>query len=653
MEKLINFNKSFENATNLHKQGKINEALEIYFKLQKEDNNNSQLLFQIGNAHLQKGNIELSINFYRKVYEIDKNHFNNLNNLGGALATTGKYDEAIVIFKKILNIKPEYSDAYSNIGNCYLFLKKHKSAIEYFNKALEYNKKNFFAFNGLGSVFKELDDDDQAALNYKEAIKIKPDYLIAYDNLGSSLSAQDKLIEARQVFNKMLELDPNYKYVLGRLVHTKMILSDWSNFNKNNSDLIKLLNEDRRAINPFAILGLIDSPEYHKKCSEIFVSDKFKDKELGIKKYPKKKTEKIKIGYFSPDFRNHPMLFLMMDTFKYHDKSKFEVYAFSFGPEAKGEFYDEVKSFFTKFINVRNLSDTDLIQLSRQMKIDIAIDLCAYTAYSRAKIFSSRVAPIQINYLGYPGTMGAKFMDVIIADNIVIPERDRKFYTERVVNLPNCYQACPKNLPMSEKKFSRSDVGLPEEKIVFCNFNANFKNTPDMFSAWTNIMKKVPNSVLWLLKTKEKIGMENIWDEAEKRGIDRNRVIFAEFMDREFHLRRYELADLFLDSFPYNAHTTSSDAIRMGLPILTLKGKSFASRVSASILNQVNLNELVTNTISEFEEKAITLGNNRIKLKEIRETIKKNIPHSKLFDSLTFTKDLEKIYQELINEKKN
>ena len=206
---------------------------------------------------------------------------------------------------------------------------------------------------------------------------------------------------------------------------------------------------------------------------------------------------------------------------------------------------------------------------------------------------------------------------------------------------------------MSEKKFSRGDVGLPEEAIVFCNFNANFKNTPYMFSAWTNIIKKVPNSVLWLLKTKEKIGMENICDEAEKAGIDRNRIIFAEFMDREFHLRRYELADLFLDSFPYNAHTTSSDAIRMGLPILTLKGKSFASRVSASILNQVNLNELVTNTIGEFEEKAITLGNNRIKLKEIRETIKKNIPHSKLFDSLTFTKDLEKIYQELINEKQN
>ena len=272
------------------------------------------------------------------------------------------------------------------------------------------------------------------------------------------------------------------------------------------------------------------------------------------------------------------MLFLMMDTFKYHDKSKFEVYAFSFGPEAKGEIYEEVKGFFTKFINVRNYSDTDLIQLSRQMKVDIAIDLCAYTEYSRAKIFSSRVAPIQINYLGYPGTMGAKFMDVIIADNIIIPVSDRKFYTEQVVNLPNCYQACPKNLSISEKKFSRSDVGLPKEKIVFCNFNANFKNTPDMFSAWTNIMKKVPNSVLWLLTTKEKIGMENIWDEAEKRGIDRNRIIFAEFMDREFHLRRYELADLFLDSFPYNAHTTSSDAIRMGLPILTLKGKSFASR---------------------------------------------------------------------------
>ncbi len=651
MEKLKNFNKSFESATNLHKKGKINEALDIYLELQKEDNNNSQLLFQIGNAYLQKGSIELSIDFYRKVNEIDKNHFNNLNNLGGALATIGKYAEAIDVFKQTLNIKPGYSDAYSNIGNCYLYLKKIQRAIEYFNEALKHNKENFFAYNGLGSVYKEMNKDNESVYFYEQAVKVKPDYVIAYDNLGASLSATDKLKEAKKVFEKILELDPNYKYIIGKLIFTKMMLYDWGNLDHGKNNLIELLNKKKRAINPFPLLSLIDNPEHHKNCAEIFVSDKYKDPELKIKKYLKKKSDKIRIGYFSPDFRNHPMLFLMMDVFKYHDKSKFDVYAFSFGPEAKGEIYDTVKGFFTEFINVRNISDMDLIKLSRDMKIDIAIDLCAYTAYNRASIFNSRLAPIQINYLGYPGTMGANFIDIIIADNIIIPEADKKYYTERVVNLPNCYQACPKNLPMSDKKFSRRELGLPEDAVVFCNFNANFKNTPDMFTAWTNIMKKVPNSILWIMETKDEMGTINILNEAKKRNIEKNRIIFAKSMDREFHLKRYELADLFLDSFPYNAHTTSSDAIRMGVPILTLKGKSFASRVSASILNQVNMNELVTNSIEEFQEKAIALGNDKNKLKEIKETIKKNVPHSKLFDSLTFTKDLEKIYQQLINEK--
>tara|TARA_B100001173_G_scaffold172971_1_gene149389 strand:+ start:34 stop:1995 length:1962 start_codon:yes stop_codon:yes gene_type:complete len=651
LEKLNDINKSFEYAIDIHKKGKVYEALKIYLELQKQKKNDPRLLFQIGNAYLQTGNIDLSIDFYKKVIEIDKNHFNSFNNLGGALATIGRYNDAIDVFEKTLNIKPDYSDAYNNIANCYLHLKKHQDAIEYFNKALEFNKENSFAYNGLGSVYKELNKDNEAVEYYKNAIKIKPDYLIAYDNLGGSLSAIDKLVEAIQVFNKMLELDPNYKYIIGKSIHTKMMLYDWNELNKNINYLVKLLEKKKRAINPFLILSLIDNPEQHKNCSEIFVSDKFKSPEKKIKKYLKKEKDKIKIGYFSPDFRNHPILFLMMDVFKYHDKSKFEVYAFSFGPEATGEIHQTVKGFFTKFINVRNFSDNDLIKLSRDMKIDIAIDLCAYTSLNRASIFNSRVAPIQINYLGYPGTMGANFMDIIIADNIIIPEADKKYYTEKVVNLPNCYQPSPKNVPMSEKEFNRKELGLPEDAIVFCNFNGSFKNTPDIFTAWTNIMKKVPNSVLWIMETKDKIGSLNILKEAEKRKIEKDRIIFAKSMDRELHLKRYQLADLFLDSFPYNAHTTSNDAIRMGVPILTLKGKSFASRVSASILNQVNMNELVTNSVEEFEEKAITLGNDKNRLREIKETLKKNIPNSKLFDSFTFTKDLEKIYKQLINEK--
>ena len=263
------FNKSFENATSLHKQGKINEALEIYLELQKEDNNNSQLLFQIGNAYLQKGSVELSINFYRKVSEIDKDHFNNLNNLGGALATIGKYAEAIDVFKKTLNIKPDYSDAYSNIGNCYLYIKNHKNSIENFKKAIDLNKENSFAFNGLGSVYKELDDNDNAIINYKKAVKIKPDYFIAYYNLGTTLSTIRNFEEAKQAFERVLELKPDHNYTIGKLIHTNMMLSDWTNLDTNLNNMISSINAKKKVIDPFPVLSLIDDPLYNEAIKSI------------------------------------------------------------------------------------------------------------------------------------------------------------------------------------------------------------------------------------------------------------------------------------------------------------------------------------------------------------------------------------------------
>ncbi len=647
-----NFNKSFENAINLHKQGKINEALEIYLELQKEDNNNSQLLFQIGNAYLQKGSVELSIGFYRKVSEIDKNHFNNLNNLGGALATVGKYNDAIDVFKKTLNIKPDYSDAYSNIGNCYLYIKDHKNSIENFKKAIDLNTGNSFAFNGLGSVYKELDDNDNAIINYKEAVKIKPDYFIAYYNLGTTLSTIRNFEEAKEAFEKVLELKPDHNYTIGKLIHTKMMLSDWANLDTNLNNMISSINAKKRIIDPFPVLSLIDDPLIHKINADIFVDYKFNT--LSFRKmesYPRK--EKIKIGYFSPDFREHPTLYLMMDVFNLHDTSKFDVYALSFGPRGKGDAYEKSKGLFKEFFDVKNMTDEEIINLCKEIGIEIAIDLCGYTSWNKASIFYRRVAPIQINYLGYAGTMGGSFMDYIIADKILIPDSHKKFFAEKVIHMPNCYQANPKSLKISNKKLNKTDFGLPENEIIFCNFNASYKITPKMFTAWTNIMKKVPNSVLWLMGTKENSSSENIWREGEKRNIDRKRIIFTKYMESEDHLNRLKLVDIFLDTFPYNAHTTSSDAIRMGIPIVTLIGKSFASRVSASILNQVNMSQLVVNNIEDFEKVAIELATKKDRLKDIKNEIKKNIQDSKLFDSLTFTKSLEKIYQDLIYEKKD
>jgi len=338
-----------------------------------------------------------------------------------------------------------------------------------------------------------------------------------------------------------------------------------------------------------------------------------------------------------------------MDIFKNHNKSKFDIYAFSFGPE-KDEMTEEVKNYFTKFIDIRKKSDEEVAKLCREIGVDIAIDLCGYTAWNRAEIFSYHAAPIQINYLGYPGTMGAEFIDYIIADKIIIPDQDKINYSEKVIYLPNCYQPNIKNKNVSKKDFKRIDFGLPNKSFIFCNFNSNHKITPEIFDLWMNILKKIPNSVLWLLKSNT-LASKNLWKEAKKRNIEKNRIIFAEHLPKDEHLERIKLADLFLDTFPYNAHTTASDAIRMGIPIITLMGKSFASRVSASILNQVNLKELVTTNKDDFQNLAIKLAKDKKKMKKVKDDLKISLSKSTLFDSVKFTKDIENLFLKLINEK--
>ena len=645
-----NLDKSLDYAIELHKKGHIKEALSLYLEIYVEQNENSKLLFHIGNAYLQTKRFDLAIEYYEKTISIDQNHFNAYNNLGGTLSTLGRYKEAIEIYKKTLKIKPDFSDAYNNLGGCYHNLNQYEDSIINYNKAIKLNPDNFGAYNNLGSAYKEINQNENAINNYNKAIQIKPDYYVAYNNLGN-LFQEIKLYEdAIKNYEKVIELKSNYKYVIGKLLHTRMRVSDWYKFDEHLNSLINSLNENNKTINPFPLLSLIDNPSYHKINTEIYVKDNF----IAPKKEQIKnkiiKTEKIKLGYFSPDFRNHPILHLTKEIFKFHNKSKFDVYAFSFGPKDNDNELDKVKGFFTKFIDIRNMSDQEVADLSRKIGINIAIDLCGFTAWNRAGIFYFRAAPIQINYLGYPGTMGANFIDYIIADKTVIPENEKINYSEKVVYLPNCYQPNTKIDIITKKQFSRIDFNLPEDGIVFCNFNSSYKITPNIFDVWINILENVPKSVLWLLKSND-TSSENIWKAAEKRNIDRNKIIFAERLPHDAHLKRIELADIFLDTFPYNAHTTASDTIRMGVPIIALMGKSFASRVSASILNQVNMKELITTNTEDFQNLAISIANNKNKLKKIKDDLNNSLSNSSLFDSVGFTKDLETLYQKLIDEK--
>jgi predicted O-linked N-acetylglucosamine transferase (SPINDLY family) len=363
-------------------------------------------------------------------------------------------------------------------------------------------------------------------------------------------------------------------------------------------------------------------------------------------------VKKIRLGYFSADFHNHATTHLMAEFFELHDKKQFKLFAFSFGPQVQDSHRDRIKRSFNEFLEVGHLSDFEISQLSKQKNIHIAIDLKGYTKDSRPNIFSYRAAPIQVNYLGYPGSMMNKSIDYIIADKVLIPETNQKYFCEKIIYLPHCYQVNDSRKFISEKKFSRKEFDLPEDAFVFCCFNNNYKILPETFESWMRILKKVDGSVLWLLEDNE-WARGNLKKEAENFDIDPSRLIFAKRMPLEDHLARHQLADLFLDTSPVNAHTTASDALWAGLPILTLIGNTFAGRVCSSLLMAIDLADLITESREDYENLAIELATDPLRLNSIRERLKQNRTSSPLFNSSLTTKQIEKAFQKILQRSLN
>ena len=647
---MVNFEKKFEESFNLHKQGKIKEALEIYLKILPEQKNNSKLNYLIGVIYLQSKNFELAVNFFEKTINLDKNNLGAYNNLGASLQQLRRFEQAVKVYEKVLSFKPDFTDALNNLATCFANLKKYDQAISYFEKILKINKNNSVVYNNLGNIYKELKQHKKSIENYNKALEINPNYHLTYLNLGDTLIELKDYNGALINYKNLIKLSPKHHFIEGKILHTKMQICNWENYENDLKNLFQSLEKHEKIIDPFSIISITEKVDHQKRASEIFSNYKF-PKQLENKINSDKNNLKTRLGYFSPDFCDHPVLHLIFDVFKNHNKNKFEIFAFSFGPRKKDEMTEQVKKYFNEFIDINDKSDEEVAMLSRKMGIDIAIDLCGFTNFNRAGIFSHRAAPLQVNFLGYPSTMGSTFIDYLIADRIVIPENQKLNYSENIAYLPNCYQPNMAVKNISKTKITRNEEGLPADAFVFCNFNSNYKITPEIFKVWMNILKNVSNSVLWLLETNNE-SSKNIIKEAKKNNINENRIIFAKHLPNKDHLKRIELADIFLDTFPYSAHTTASDFVRVGIPLITLKGESFASRVAASILNQVNLNELVTKNKNEYQKLAISIGTNNEKLKNLKEKLKGSTSDSNLFNSVLYTKHLEDLFINLSKKNK-
>ena len=673
--------RDFQNDLNfayqLHNTGQIAQAIEIYSALLRIEPKNAYVLLLAGTAYCQLGKHLEGLPFMQNASLAEPNNPFILYNLGRVLADLNRFRESRSAFEKAITTQPDFAEAYSNLGNVLSDLKlldealschqkalalnpnqpefhnnfgstlkhlgKFEDSLIAFESAIAINPEYAEAWSNRGAVFQELKMFDEALASCDRAIAINPEYAEAWSNRGAVFQELKMFDEALASCDRAMAIDHDVDFLRGARLHAQMHTCNWTDFNSRLDNLVDEVGKGAKASTPFSLIALIDSPEIHKIASEIHIKNKFSTLGNSPEFSAPNIHSKIKVGYFSADFHDHATMHLMAELFEKHDKDRFEFVAFSFGPVTNDPWQLRAKNTFDKFIECHGQSDAEVAATSRNLGIDIAVDLKGFTQDSRTGIFAARAAPIQVNFIGYPGTMGANYIDYLIGDQTLIPEQSRDFYTEKIAYLPNCYQPNCRSREISSKPISRSDFGLPESGVVFSSFNNNYKITPEVFASWVRILKAVEGSVLWLLASNS-TAEDNLKKHSLKGGIDPDRIVFAQRLPIEEHLNRIRLADLMLDAFPYGAHTTCSDALRMGLPVVTLQGDSFASRVAASLLRTVGLPELAADSHTSYENLAIELANNPEKLARIRVRLTDGIKSSPLFDPDLFARNLESLY---------
>ena len=631
-------------SATLIKLGKFDEALKITVKALEKNPFDELSLLNLGILSEKKSDSETALIAYERAISISPQYAEAYNNRGNLLRELTQFHSGLINFNHAINLKYNFAEAHTNCGNLLRELDSLDEALLCHDKAINIDRNYAEAHSNRGLVLHKLNRLFDAILSYDKAIEIDPSFAEAYSNRGSIFSELKQFDNAYSDFKQAITLNADINFICGALVHTKMHLCNWENFEIDLENLLSKIHKNLKIIASLPLIALIDAPILHKKVSEIWSKTKHPSiQSLGsIEKLNKRK--RIKIAYFSPDFRNHPVAQWISELFELHDRTRFEIIGVYFGPKSNDDYHNRISKSFDTFLDISDMSDPLAAKFCREIQIDIAIDLAGYTNYSRTNIFAYRVAPVQINYIGFPSTMGAEYIDYIIADEILIPKHSQNFYTEKIVYLPFTFKPTDTKFEISDKVFTREMFSLPANSFVFCCFNNNYKILPTTFDSWMRILGFVEHSVLWLAELNI-TAKNNLYKEAESRGINPNRLIFSPRLDKlADHIARLKLADLFLDTFTYNAHTTASDALWAGLPILTCLGESFASRVAASLLSAIQLPELISITSQEYENKAVDLAKNPEKLKALKDKLNNNIHTTPLFDMPRFTKYLETAY---------
>jgi len=667
-------------AVSLHQSGRLDKAISIYRRLVARFPDHPRLLFLLGSAESQRGNPAESVRLLEQSLRLDPLNADGYNNLGLALQGLARVEEALQNFQRAIVLKPASPEAFINKGLLLREQGRLQEALESLERAIEAEPGNAEQHNNRGNVLLDLGRFEDGLAGFERAIELSPGYAEAFANRGNALQDLGRMAEALASFDRAIVLDPNLaeaynmrgdlllkvmrtaearadfekayslkpdlEFVYPRLLYSRLRTCDWNNIESQLVRLEARIARGEQLCVPFDALALTGSASVQRKAAQTYVRKKFPSRdELGP--IPVRQGgKKIRLGYFSADYRDHATTRLMAELFELHDRTRFDLVGLDFTPEGNDEMRRRVEAAFDRFINVRRMSDREVARLSRELQIDIAIDLKGFTADCRPGMFAARAAPLQVNYLGYPGTMGADYIDYIVADHVLIPAASRSHYCEKIAFLPDSYQVNDRKRSISERSFGRDELGLPHEGFVFCCFNNNYKITPPTFDAWMRILQRVEGSVLWLFEDNS-AASANLGKEAMKRGVRTDRLVFARRMSPPEHLARQRSADLFLDTLPYNAHTTASDALWAGLPVLTCAGEAFASRVAASLLSAVRLPELITNGLAEYEALAVELATNPTRLAQVKRKLLFNGRTAPLFDTPRFTRHLESAYSQM------
>jgi predicted O-linked N-acetylglucosamine transferase (SPINDLY family) len=630
-----------DQAMAIHQRGRLAAAEKLYRDVLRVRPNHVEARHFFGILRFQQGRAEEALTLIGASLDVKPDYPEAHYNRGNILAAVRRYDEALASYDAAIALQPGAAEAHHNRGNVLFKLRRYEQALAAFERALTIEPAHIAALNGRGTVLKELGRFNDAIASYDRALALRADHADTHYNRGNLFKEVKQFEASLASYIEAQALAHEHPDWFG-IIDPALATCDWA----RSDALVDALRDDlatgRSSVTPFTLVGYCDDPALHLTCAKNFIADRIPVRQRPLSDGTRYQHERIRVAYLSADFRSHATAFLMAELFELHDRARFEVLGISFGLDDGSDIRRRLVKSFDAFHDVRTQSDRDIAALLHDAQVDIAVDLKGFTQHSRPEILAHRPAPIQVGYLGYPGTIGAEFLDYVLADPIVLPFDQQPFYTEKIVQLPDCYQVNDSTRVIAETP-TRAAAGLPDEGFVFCCFNNNYKIRRPLFDIWMRLLAAVPGSVLWLLRDND--GAErNLRKEAAARGVDPDRLIFAGRTKLEDHLARHRLADLFLDTLPYNAHTTASDALWTGLPVVTCQGTAFAGRVAASLLNAIGLPELVTQNLADYEALALRLASDPVALKVVRCKLAANRTTQPLFDTDRFRRNIEAAY---------